>query len=56
MSDIDLRNIDLLDTHLGLLDKDISRKHFVCLQEVIKTCFQAVFKTCLQNVLKTSSA
>ena len=47
MSDIDLRNLGLLYTHLDLLDKDISSKHFVYLQDV--------FKTCLQDVLKTSS-
>ena len=28
-SDIDLLNIDLLDTHLDSLDKDIPSKHFV---------------------------
>ena len=33
-SDIDLFNIDLLDTHLDLLDTDIPSKHFVCLQDV----------------------
>ena len=27
-SDIDLLNIDLLDTHLDLLDTDIPSKHF----------------------------
>ena len=32
-SDIGLRNIDLLDTHLDLLDADIPSKHFVCLQD-----------------------
>ena len=36
-SDIDLRNIDLVDTHLDLLDTDIPSKHFVCLQDVLKT-------------------
>ena len=30
-SDIDLFNIDLLDTHLDLLDTDIPSKHFACL-------------------------
>ena len=37
LSDIDLWNIDLLDTHLDLLDTDIPSKHFVCLQDVLKT-------------------
>ena len=36
LSDIDLSSIDLLDTHLDLLDTDIPRKHFVCLQDVFK--------------------
>ena len=36
-SDIDLLNIDLLDTHLDLLDTDIPSKQFVCLQDVLKT-------------------
>ena len=53
MSDIDSRNIDLLDTHLDLLDKVISSKYFVCLQDVFKTCLQDVLKTCLQDVFKT---
>ena len=29
LPDIDLLNIDLLDTHLDLLDTDISSKNFV---------------------------
>ena len=41
LSDIDLWNIDLLDTHLDLSDTDIPRD---------------VFKTCLQDVLKTFPA
>ena len=44
MSDIDSRNINLLDTHLDLLDKDIC-KPFLCLENVFKTCLQYVFKT-----------
>ena len=43
-SDKDLLNIDLLDTHLGLLDKDISSKQFVCLQDVLKTSSRHVLK------------
>ena len=35
-SDIDLLNIDLLDTHLDLFDTDLPSKHFVCLQDVLK--------------------
>ena len=35
--DTDLRNIDLLDTHLDLLDTDIPSKHLVYLQDVLKT-------------------
>ena len=33
LSDIDLSNIDLLDTHLDLLDEDIPSKYFLCLHE-----------------------
>ena len=49
LSDIDLLNIDSLDT-------DIPSKHFICLQDVVKTCLQDVFKTCLQDILKMFSA
>ena len=35
--DTDLRNIDLLNTHLDLLDADIPSKHLVYLQDVLKT-------------------
>ena len=37
LSDIDLGNIDLLDPHLDLLDTDILFKHFVYLQDLLKT-------------------
>ena len=55
-------NNNLLDTHLGLLDTDITSKSFVCLRDVLKTssryvfkiCLQDVFKTCLQDIFKTS--
>ena len=55
LSDIDLRNIDLLDTHLDLLDTDITSKHFVCLQDVLKTSSRHVLKTSSKHVFKTSS-
>ena len=45
--DVDLWNIDLLDTNLDLWDTDIPSKHFVCLQDV--------FITSSRHVLKTSS-
>ena len=35
--DIDLCDTDLLDTGLDLSDRDIPSKHFVCLQDVLKT-------------------
>ena len=35
--DIDLWDLDLLDIDLDLLDTDIPGKHFVCLQDVLKT-------------------
>ena len=55
MSDTDLWNIDLLDTHLDLLDTDITSKHFVCLQDVLKTSSRYVLKTSSRHVFKTSS-
>ena len=58
-SDIDLWNIDFLDTHLDLLDTDIPSKHFVCLQDAFKTSWKTkncyaedVLKTCLEDVLR----
>ena len=47
LSNVDLLNIDLLDTHLDLLYTDIPSKYFACLHNV--------FKTSLRHVLKTSS-
>ena len=44
-SDIDLLNIDLLDTHLDLLDTDIPSKQFVCLQDVLKMSSRHVLET-----------
>ena len=59
LSDIDLWNVDLLDTHLDLSspDKytDIPSKCFVCLRNIFKTCWRHVFKTSLRHVLKMSS-
>ena len=55
MPDIDLWNIDLLDTHLDLLDTDIPSKYFACLHNVFKTSSRHVFKTSSRHVFKTSS-
>ena len=55
LSDIDLWNIDLLDTHLDLLDTDIPSKHFVCLQDVLKTSSRYVFKTSSRRLQDMSS-
>ena len=55
MSDIDLRNIDSLDTNLDLLDTDIPSKNFVSLHSVFKTSSRHVFKTSSRDVFKTSS-
>ena len=49
-SDIGLLNIDLLDTHLDLLDTDTLSKQFVCLQDVLKTSSRHVFKTSLRRL------
>ena len=50
LSDIDLWNIDLLDTNLDLLDTDILSKSFVCLHSVFKTLARYVFKTSSRHV------
>ena len=55
LSDIELWNIDLLDTHLDLLDTDIPSKYFVSLHSVFKTFSRYVFKTSWRQVFKTSS-
>ena len=59
LSDIDLWNIDLLDTHLNLLDTDIFSKQFFLssrhLEDVHKTYFQDVFKTCLEDMSSNMS-
>ena len=55
---------DSLDTDLDFLDADISSKHFVCLQDVLKASWRQVLKTpwrhleyvlkaCLQDIFKT---
>ena len=55
LSDIDLWNIDLLDTHLDLLDTDIPSKNFVCLHSVFRMSSRYVFKTSSRHVFKTPS-
>ena len=45
LSDIDLLNIDSLDTDLDLLDTDIPNKQVVCLQDVLKTSSRHILKT-----------
>ena len=53
-SDIYLRNIDLLDTHLDLLDTDIPSKHFVCLQDILNITIFCLSRR-LEYNFKTSS-
>ena len=53
LSDIDLWNIDLLDTRLDLLDTDILSNYFVCLHSVFKTSSRHVFITSSRHVFKT---
>ena len=59
LSDIDLWNTDLLDTHLDLLspDKntDIHSKYFACLHKIFKTSSRHVFKTFSRHVFKIFS-
>ena len=55
LSNVDLLNINLLDTHLDLLDTDIPSKYFACLHNVFKTSSRHVFKTSSRHVFKTSS-
>ena len=55
LSDIDLWSIDLLHTHLDLLDTDIPSKYFVSLHSVFKTSSRYVFKTSSRYAFKTSS-
>ena len=47
LSNIDLWNIDLLDT-------DIANKYFACLHNVLKTSSRHVLKTSSRHVFKTS--
>ena len=54
LSDIDLWNIDLLDTHLDLLDADITGKNFACFRDVLKTSSRYDFKTCLEDVFSVT--
>ena len=55
LSDIDLGNIDLLDTHLDLLDTNIPSNLFFYLQDMLKSSSRYLFKTSSIRVFKTSS-
>ena len=55
LSNIDLWNINLLDTHLDLLDTDIPTKYFVCLHNVFKTSSRHIFKSSSRHTFKKSS-
>ena len=55
LSDIDLWNIDLSDTHLDLSDTDIPCQHFVCLQDLLKKSSKHAFKTSSRRVFNISS-
>ena len=54
-SDVDLWNIDLLGTHLDLLETDIPSKHFAFLQDILKTSLKHVLKASSRHVFKTCS-
>ena len=45
LSNIDLPNIDLLDTHLDFLDTAIPGKYFVSVHSVFKTSSRYILKT-----------
>ena len=53
LPNVDLLNIDLLDTHLDLLDTDIPSKCFGCLHNVFKTTSKHISKTSSRHVFKT---
>ena len=59
LSDIDLWNTGLLDTHLDLLSSDkytdIPSKYFVYLHKIFQMSSKYVFKTSSRHVFKTSS-
>ena len=59
LSDIDLWNTDLLDTHLDLLSRDkytdIPSKYFVCLHKIFKRSSRHVFKTSSRRLQDMSS-
>ena len=59
LSDIDLWNTDLLDTHLDLLSGDkytgIPSKYFFCLHKIFKKSSRHAFKRSSRHVFKTSS-
>ena len=57
LSNVDLLNIDLLDTHLDLLITDIPSKYFACLHNFFKKSSGHIFKTSsrrLQDVFKNN--
>ena len=57
-SDTDLLNKDLLDqryTNLDLLDTGIPGKHFVCLQDVLKTSSRGLQNTSSRRLQDMSS-
>ena len=55
LSNVDLLNIDLLNTHLDLLDTGIPNKYFACLHDVFKTSSRHVFKMSSRHVFWPSS-
>ena len=54
-SNVDLLNIDLLDTHLDLLDTDIPSKYFSCLHNIFKMSSRHAFKTSSRHLQDMSS-
>ena len=55
LSNADLLNIDLLDTHLDFLDTDIPSKYFACLHNVFRASSRHVFKISSRRLQDMSS-
>ena len=55
LSNVDLLNIDLLETHLDLLDTNIPSKYFACLHNVFKTSSRHLQDMSSRRLLRNNS-